>query len=839
MAGPAQAVAEFEKTLKEKGIVCRHVQNAHAFHSRMLDPIVPAFAKDVSKVRLREPTIPYISNVTGTWITKVEATDPAYWAMHVNHTARFSDALHDMWQLKNPILLEVGPGNTLSVLATQHPDRKSAGNPVAISSLRPQYENRSDVEIMLRSLGKLWLSGVRIDWSGLHQKGRKRIIPLPTYPFERQRYWIESKPDLESAAKEAGSGFARSNIDHWFYVPSWERSDFPRSAAKNIGIGSQPWLIFSDEGALGAKLHDFIKQAGGTATLVHLGDKYSERTDGSWEIDVAAPEDYVRLFKKHRRLFEGPVNIVHLGSVTTKESDRQVEQLLASGFYSLLFLAQSIGELGLVAPVRLGVFSNGMHQVLGDEKVRAEKATVLGPCGVIPKEYANVSCFSVDLTEASSTAQPTNELCSQLLSEFGEQNHDDVIAHRGKYRWTKTYRPLALGERCSENRLRKNGVYLITGGTGGIGLEIAKYLAGACQARLVLTKKKEFPAKAHWRECLTAKDVDESTIREIKELLEIERLGAEVEVHVSDAADKEKMREIVAHTLRRFGALHGVIHAAGIVKAGLIQAKSKEMANSVLSPKVHGTLVLHELLRDVKLDFLVLFSSITSVVSPYAESDYAGANAFLDAFAGVSNNDRPYHTVAINWPGWRETGQLVKLKPQAGVEWWKEEALRRAILTRDGLTILRRALNADVSQVIVSPEELDNMLAWAREPIEVSDRPASNGNRPRAADSGKARNSQRDAPRNETEETVASIWKNVLGISELGINENFTELGGHSLLAIRILADLRKAFEVDVPMRALFDAPTVAELAANIECRIAAEIQSLSDEEVRAQIGKV
>src|SRR5262245_12189246 len=185
--------------LTARSVICRHVQNAHAFHSRMLDPIVKAFQAEVNKVRLNEPTIPYISNVTGTWITRGEATNPAYWSMHTNHTARFSDALHHMWQLKNPILLEAGPGRTLGVLATQHPDRPNAGHPVAVSSIRHHYEHQSDVEFLWHSVGTLWLSGVEIRWEHLRTADRPRRVSLPTYPFERTDYWLQPAPVSDAA----------------------------------------------------------------------------------------------------------------------------------------------------------------------------------------------------------------------------------------------------------------------------------------------------------------------------------------------------------------------------------------------------------------------------------------------------------------------------------------------------------------------------------------------------------------------------------------------------------------------------------------------------------------
>ena len=204
VAGTVAAVAEFEKTLSARSVICRHVQNAHAFHSRMLDPIVKAFEAEVRKVRLNEPQIPYISNVSGTWIKGSEATDPAYWAMHANHTARFSDALHELWQLDNPILLEAGPGRTLGVLAMQHPERRRTGTPLAISSIRHHYENQSDVEFLWHAIGKLWVSGTAINWDDIHSGERRRRVSLPTYPFERQKYWLESIPIPETGPRPDG-----------------------------------------------------------------------------------------------------------------------------------------------------------------------------------------------------------------------------------------------------------------------------------------------------------------------------------------------------------------------------------------------------------------------------------------------------------------------------------------------------------------------------------------------------------------------------------------------------------------------------------------------------------
>ncbi len=188
VAGPVAAMADFQIRLREREIIFRPVRNGHAFHSRMLDPIIDSFAREVKQVRLNAPRIPFISNVTGTWITAEQGLNPFYWVDHARRTARFSDALDQLWKLPDCLPLEVGPGRTLGVLAMQHPARAAAADPVTLSSLRHDYENQPDVEFILNAAGRLWLAGTQIDWEKLDPRHGRRKISLPTYPFEKRRH---------------------------------------------------------------------------------------------------------------------------------------------------------------------------------------------------------------------------------------------------------------------------------------------------------------------------------------------------------------------------------------------------------------------------------------------------------------------------------------------------------------------------------------------------------------------------------------------------------------------------------------------------------------------------
>ncbi|MCC5623185.1 type I polyketide synthase, partial [Nostoc sp. CHAB 5715] len=191
LAGTTQAVEELSHELSAKGLACRQLQTSHAFHSYMMEAIANSFTELVQTINLKPPQIPYLSNVTGTWITPEQATNPSYWTQHMCQPVLFADGVNQLWTQHSPILLEIGPGQALSSLAMQCLDNVSDDNKVVLSSLRYAYEQQSDVAFILNTLGQLWLEGIKIDWSGFHTHERRHRLPLPTYPFERQRYWIE------------------------------------------------------------------------------------------------------------------------------------------------------------------------------------------------------------------------------------------------------------------------------------------------------------------------------------------------------------------------------------------------------------------------------------------------------------------------------------------------------------------------------------------------------------------------------------------------------------------------------------------------------------------------
>ncbi|HEV8580084.1 MAG TPA: thioester reductase domain-containing protein [Thermoanaerobaculia bacterium] len=211
LAGPEDAIAEVERRLAERGTPARRLPTTHAFHSSMMEPIRDAFERMVREVTLHPPEIPYLSNVTGTWITAEEATDPGYWTRHMIQSVRFADALAELAKEPQRVLVEVGPGQGLTAMARQ------AGCPlVSVATVRSAWDRQSDSAYILGSLARLWLAGLAVDWQGgFHAHERRRRVILPTYPFERRRYFIDrpsAAPRAVAPAGEADSGIPASTL---------------------------------------------------------------------------------------------------------------------------------------------------------------------------------------------------------------------------------------------------------------------------------------------------------------------------------------------------------------------------------------------------------------------------------------------------------------------------------------------------------------------------------------------------------------------------------------------------------------------------------------------------
>ena len=290
VSGPDDAVTRLKNLLAERAVECRRLETSHAFHSEMMAPLLQPFTERVRKVILKPPQIKYLSNLTGTWIKAAEATDPHYWGRHARQTVRFAEGLQELFKEPKQILLEVGPGRTLATSAMRHGEKPAEA--VVLTSLRHPQEVRSDVEFLLTTLGKLWLTGAPVDWSGFYMHEQRHRVSLPTYPFERQRYWIPPPtPAGKTAtgpATSSGTGLPSktANIDDWFYLPSWKRSFLPAREPEAMSARSC-WLLFIDECGLGSQLATRLKQENQDVVVVTAGSQFTQLSKKAYTLNPA------------------------------------------------------------------------------------------------------------------------------------------------------------------------------------------------------------------------------------------------------------------------------------------------------------------------------------------------------------------------------------------------------------------------------------------------------------------------------------------------------------------------------------------------------------------------
>jgi acyl transferase domain-containing protein/acyl carrier protein len=851
VAGANDAVENLERQLGERNVSCQRVQASHAFHSCMMEAIAHPFTEVVKTISLQPPQIPYLSNVTGTWISAEQATDPNYWSQHLCQPVRFADGVCQLWEQQHPILLEVGPGQMLTSLALQCLGREDTPEKVVLPSLRHDYDHQSDMAFLLKGLGQLWLSGVEINWEEFSAHEHRHRLPLPTYPFERQRYWLEPRKKTFDIKFNQEALAQRLDINEWFYIPSWKQTAPPAFSESRASI-AQNWLVFVDECGVGSQLIEELKSNGRDIVTVRIGEQFCRINEWEYTINPQQKDDYDALIKNLHTSDQIPQIIAHLWNITTNTDASSsissrlecAEKAQKLGFYSLLFIAQALGKQKITNSLHIGVISNDMQELIGEQESCPEKATLLGTCKAISQEYSNILCRSIDITLPQAGTRQWKQMIHQLLAELAGEPSDQVVAYRGNHRWVQDFEAFPVKDKTlRQARLREAGVYVITGGLGGLGLIVSEYLAKTVRARLVLIGRSGLPPKTQWQQWLSSHDELNLVSQQIKKVQALEEFGSEVLLIKANVADLEQMQAMVNQVHDRFGRIHGVIHAAGMASREFIQVKTPEIAASVLDPKVKGTLVLDTVLKDEKLDFLVLFSSLGSIVGGFGQSDYCAASAFLDAFAHYNFFRREGLTVSINWDHWK-VNNLQDLAMSFAPE--VQAALKKSrdqsgISPQEGMDVLSHVLSVAVPQVLVSTRNLKFVIEQERSLLSTVAHQLENLEKTRSESKQKRPDLKTDyvAPRNEIECRIADIYQELLGIDRVGINDNFFDLGGHSLTGIQLISKLRQNFQVELSVPSLFESPSVAELALVVEEMLIGELEELTEHQAEEFLSSI
>jgi phthiocerol/phenolphthiocerol synthesis type-I polyketide synthase E len=786
VGGPVACVEDFADRLANDGVAVARLATSHAFHSAAMDEALAGFSAYLRTLKLAPPTIPFISNVSGNWISPDEATAADYWVRQARQPVRFFDGLSTLLAGDSMALLEVGPGQVLSGMARSHPRRAPS---VAVVGTTGRRLNDDDAAVSLDALGTLWAAGIIPRWSAVLSGPRRRVM-LPTYCFQHRRFWIEppaagsgkeSRPPIDDRPKRDSD--TTRDPRGWSHTISWRRLPPLRAAAP-----PSPLLVFGDDSPLSKAVVALASDA-----IVVRATANGLDEPGTIGIDPGDRRHWRRLVADLVASGRAPATILYLWSLSGDEE---------SCFHRLVALASALETEGQRHKTSILAVTCGALDVLGGEVTCPSAALVTGPARVIRSEMPWITSRCVDI------AEPLPKAASMLLAEVSACNDEVVVAHRGAHRWAPTAEPIALAPQ-ELPPLRERGLYLIAGGLGGIGLSLADDLARYCRARLVLTGRAGLPPRDSWSGLAGE---DSALARRLQRVMAVEQSGGEVLAVAADLTDPTAMRDVFDLAEARFGTLNGVIHAAGLPGGAMIARTDPDSARHVLAAKVDGMRVLAPLLLARRLDFVALCSSTAGLLGEPGQVAYCAANASLDAWAHHLRH-QGVPAVSIDWATWREVGMAVETSVPEDLKAWRARTLAEAITPREGAEAFRRVLAAGLHQVMIAPPADTPLAAEVGAGVNLSPvasaRAAGRVPRPIMPH-------PYTPPTNDIQRALAAVWEELLGVAPIGIDDDFFALGGHSLLATRILAAVWRDFSVEMSLAGFFGYPTIAQLADKI-----------------------
>jgi malonyl CoA-acyl carrier protein transacylase len=792
-SGSKREIEKLERHLQKMGVAYQKLKVSHAFHSALMNSIASEFKAYVDTVVLSPPQIPMISNVTGDWLSAQDVISSEYWYKHLRYTVQMVKGFETLLADQYSSFVEVGPGSHLKgSLQNIAKDKKQK---ILIVTTLPNHQKKmSDVYQFLYALGILWQEGFPIKWP--KQENRKKI-PLPTYPFQKQRYWIE--PD----------GIEKSTLGtSELYKPVWSYTLPPQtlSDASLVFLKKQNWIVLKDQTGVGEQFIEFLIRHRVQPLVVESGETFKKINPFNFTINFGEKEDHLALISETRALWSGAV-ILHLLTFHQNkngEFDRdQTDACLDLSFYSVLFSTQAYLEIvGVDVNVELLLITQGTQQVLGRDRMIPINAALTGMCRSIPQEHQNLKMRLLDVDEEGIKDIPN--LFSQVIMPCLMEPltiHHQIIAHRNGLRWDLQY----TKERIKRNELpfKDNGVYLITGGVGGIALNLCNSIIQEVKNPIfILLSRQTFPPKDTWPIILA--DVKHPFFKKIQKVVKLQEQGAEIFVNSVDVSKYDELLTCINRVMKTFKKIDGIIHSAGVPGAGIVQLKTREAATQVFLPKILGTYNLARISKAFSMDFVILMSSIAAITGEQGQVDYCAANSVLDAFSTSHLFSAP-RVLSINWNTWQDVGMAVEtIKPE------DISFLNRGndISPLEGQTLFLKALQNGSPNLIISNDDIYNYADMKSRPAAKTDLGWIKKDR-----SILSVDSEYVAPTHRVEKTLVKIWEEILGITPIGLQDDFFSLGGHSLKVLSLIEKITQQYHYKLGIQEVYQAPTISQLS--------------------------
>lgn len=544
---------------------------------------------------------------------------------------------------------------------------------------------------------------------------------------------------------------------------------------------------------------------------VEMGSEYKKVNENKFIIreEETCYESLIKEIMEHKPKYI--MNMLTVDNLYEPNSLSELDAKLSNGVWSLYHLYKALMKQGLNHEVEVLIFAPYINKVTeSQECVIPENATLTGLGKVLNREHANFKCKCIDIDRSFDSENAVEELLTTTKT------------YQTAYREGKAYvEQLNIYDIEQENErelnIKESGLYVITGGTGGIGLEISKYLASKANIKLALINRTELPNRESWDAIL---ENEQGKIKnKIYSLREIEKTGSQVMLCKADITNEAEMSRILENLRNKHGDINGIIHCAGVAGEGLIINKSQQQFKEVLKSKVHGTWILNKHIHNDSLDFFIMCSSNNTLMGMPGQGDYTAANSYLDSFAHYRNINQK-NTITINWPAWKETGMAFDY----GVN---VDGLMKTITNNEAINAFEQVLDKNIDRVIVG--EFNPLGSVYGISLESGEANISEEILRKLRKKSKKALPQQDGMKEvlltgkeseeytEVEKEIGGIWREVLGYEEFSVNDSFFDIGGDSISITKVHSLLQQKYPEKIQMGELFAYPTILKLGNLIQ----------------------
>lgn len=665
-----------------------------------------------------------------------------------------------------------------------------------------RWSLKSVQEASVEQLARFWLAGGIVKSAEGLPSGRQRL-PLPGYPFERREHWIEPE---ELTGQVGPSDGKISDISQWFYTPTWKKH---RIASSAPDLAGRTVLFFSHQDPFSTYFTDLLQERGATVVQVSAGSEYARLSEGHYRLEPGKEGQVAELLGSLREEDALPDWIAHLWCVGN--AGQLQESIQSQGLYTMVALCRAYDQLGLTVDFNTLLVADRSVSLVGTEEIEPIKCTLLGISQVLPKEYHGTQCHLVDI-DPDFQHEETGRM---LLAEMGSDASSE-IALRGPHRFVKDYVRYTLpANLAGGSLLQGDGAIVIFGGLGNFGLELAEFITLHHDAHVYLTTRTNFPARESWAEWLEEHSEDNTISQKIRRLQTLDVSGGRVDVLTADVTRREDVERVKDHLDKHGERIRGVIHAAGTVDSGMIRTRAPESLEQVFAPKIGGTINLCDVFLPHDPAFMLLCSSMNSIIGGLGQLDNTAANAFVDAWAEHCHRIGRTQVLAINWGAVNEArARNYATAPQ--FKELSEEHIKNKMTEEEIFEVYRRLFSSSFgSRVVVSTLDFNKVIenwSWVGS-IESLARNVTSAAGKREEFVG----TDWSEPTTPYEVSVARHWQTLLGIDRVGNDDNFFELGGNSLIVLQVIELIKDEYPIRMHAMAIYEHPTVREFASHVE----------------------